>query len=114
GTPVQRVEGALKVTGQARYAYEHRAEQLLYGWIVQSNIARGRIKGLQANAALQDAGAVEVLWHGNAPRLADQIDNAELAVLQSVRIAYRGQIVACALADTLEAAREAAGLVTIE
>jgi xanthine dehydrogenase YagR molybdenum-binding subunit len=44
GAPVQRVEGNLKVTGEARYAYEHRAERLAYGWIVQSPIARGRLR----------------------------------------------------------------------
>ncbi len=111
GAPVDRIEGRLKVTGEAQYAYEHRAEGLLYGWIVQSEIGRGRLRGLDGAAALERPGAVHVLWHANAPRLEGEIENRELAVLQSDAIAYRGQIVACALGETLEAAREAAALV---
>ena len=52
-----------------------------------------------------------VLCHENAPRL-DEADG-ELAVLQSPRVAYRGQIVAAVIADTLEAAREGAARVEI-
>ncbi len=111
GAPVARVEGRLKVTGEARYAYEYRAERLTYGWIVQSPIALGRVRGLDAQAALAVPGVLEILWHGNAPRLEGEIENGELAVLQSERVAYRGQIIACALAETLEAASEAASLV---
>ncbi|MGA2927946.1 MAG: xanthine dehydrogenase family protein molybdopterin-binding subunit, partial [Solirubrobacteraceae bacterium] len=114
GAPLQRIESRLKVTGEAQYAYEQHAEQLAYGWIVQSRIARGRIRALNVDAALAVAGALRVLWHGDAPRLEGQIDNRELAVFQSAAVAYRGQIVACAVAETLEAAREAAGLVEIE
>ncbi len=114
GAPVERIEGRLKVTGEARYAYEHRAEQLAYGWIVQSRIARGRIRSLNPEAALAIAGVLQVVWHGNAPRLEGEIDNRELAVFQSPAVAYRGQVIACAVAETLEAAREAAALVEVE
>ncbi len=114
GAPVERIEGQLKVTGKALYAYEHRAEQLAYGWIVQSRIARGRIRSLNAEVALALAGVLRVVWHGNAPRLEGEIDNRELAVFQSPGVAYRGQIIACAVAETLEAAREAAGLVEVQ
>ncbi len=114
GAPVDRIEGRLKVAGEARYAYEHRAEGLLYGWIVPSEIGRGRVRGLDAAAALEQPGAVHLLWHANAPRLEGEIENRELAVLQSDEVAYRGQIVACALGETLEAAREAAALVVAD
>jgi xanthine dehydrogenase YagR molybdenum-binding subunit len=114
GAPVARVEGRLKVTGEARYAYEHRAERLAYGWIVQAGIAHGQIRGLDPGPALAAPGVLEVLWHRNAPRLAAEIPNHDLAVLQSDEVAYRGEIVACVLAETLEAAREAASLVEPE
>jgi xanthine dehydrogenase YagR molybdenum-binding subunit len=114
GAPVDRLEGELKVRGQARYTYEHRPEQAVYGWIVQSQIARGKIRSLNAERALSVGGALQVLWHGNAPRLEGEINNRELAVLQSDRVAYRGQIIACAVAETVEAARAAAELVDVE
>ena len=54
-----------------------------------------------------------VLSHENAPRL-QPVEDGELAVLQSPDVSYRGQVVAVAVADTLEAAREAAALVRVE
>jgi xanthine dehydrogenase YagR molybdenum-binding subunit len=112
GSPVTRVEGELKVTGEARYAYEHRAPGLAYGWIVQSSVARGRIASVEAEAALAAPGALAVICHANAPSLHGS-DAGELAVLQSSTISYRGQIVACAVAESFEAAREAAARVEI-
>jgi xanthine dehydrogenase YagR molybdenum-binding subunit len=107
GAPVARLEARLKVTGQARYAYEHEAERIAYGWIVQAQVARGRVEAVQVQDALSVGGVVGVLWHGNAPAV-QRVSNAELAVLQSDQVAYRGQIVACVIAETLEAAHEAA------
>jgi xanthine dehydrogenase YagR molybdenum-binding subunit len=114
GASLDRIEARLKVTGEARYAYEHGADQAAYGWIVQSPIARGRVRSIDSSAALEISGAVDVLWHGNAPQLTGEINDRELAVLQSDAIAYRGQIVACVVADTLESAREAASLVRVD
>ncbi len=111
GSAVTRVEGELKVTGQARYAYEHRVQRLAYGWIVQSTVAHGRVAAVKTEAALALPGALAIVCHANAPALHDA--DGELAVLQSDAVAYRGQIVACAVAESLEAAREAAARVEI-
>jgi xanthine dehydrogenase YagR molybdenum-binding subunit len=54
-----------------------------------------------------------VLWHENAPRVASD-DDPELAVLQRPDVAYRGQIVAVAVAESLEVARQAAALVRVD
>ena len=44
GQPINRVDGPLKVSGQATYAYEHwDAGQPLYGFIVGATIGKGRI-----------------------------------------------------------------------
>ena len=44
GQPINRVDGPLKVTGRATYAYEHwDAGQPLYGFIVGATIGKGRI-----------------------------------------------------------------------
>lgn len=44
GQAMQRVDGPLKVTGRAAYAYEHwEAGQPLYGFIVGATIGKGRI-----------------------------------------------------------------------
>jgi xanthine dehydrogenase YagR molybdenum-binding subunit len=112
GRPLPRVEAREKVTGAARYAYEHPREDVAYAWIVGAEIARGRVRGVDTSRAHAAPGVLAVLWHENAPRLQEG-DDPELAVLQSADVAYRGQIVAAVVAETLETAREAAALVEV-
>jgi xanthine dehydrogenase YagR molybdenum-binding subunit len=113
GSPLARIEGREKVTGAARYAYEHTPDDVAYAWIVGAEVARGRIRSIDAGRALGAPGVIAVLTHENAPELQPGAD-AELAVLQSPDVAYRGQIVAAVVADALEAAREAAGLLHVD
>jgi xanthine dehydrogenase YagR molybdenum-binding subunit len=113
GAPLARVEAREKVTGAALYAYEHARDEIAYAWIVAASIARGTVRSIDAGPALAAPGALAVLTHENAPRL-QPVDDGELAVLQSPDVAYRGQVVALAVADTLESAREAAALVRVE
>ena len=112
GAALDRVEGREKVTGQARYAFEHPVEQVAYLGVVQATIAAGTVVGVDAAAALAEPGVLAVLSHENAPRLA-RVADGELAVLQSAEVAYRGQIVGAVIADSLERARAAAALVEI-
>ncbi|HKN92984.1 MAG TPA: xanthine dehydrogenase family protein molybdopterin-binding subunit [Thermoleophilaceae bacterium] len=113
GTPLRRIEGREKVTGEARYAYEHQPENVAYAEGVQARIACGEIRSLDASEALAQPGVIAVIWKENAPKLADDAD-AELALFQSRRVAYRGQYVAAVVADTPEAAREGQRLLQIE
>ncbi|WP_424532133.1 xanthine dehydrogenase family protein molybdopterin-binding subunit [Sphaerisporangium viridialbum] len=113
GTALDRVDAREKVTGQATYAYENRPRDLVYAYPVQAAIARGEIVHVGVDAVLKQPGVIAAIWQGNAPRLAPS-DNAELAVLQSRRVAYRGQYVAVVVAETYEDAREAAGLMQVE
>ena len=113
GAAVDRVEGREKVTGQAKYAYDHVEDEVAYGAIVQSTIARGRIVGVDASAALELSGVIAVLSHENAPRL-HEVSDGELALLQSDTVSYRGQIVGAVIAGSLETARQAERLVRIE
>jgi xanthine dehydrogenase YagR molybdenum-binding subunit len=112
GAGIARLEGPDKVTGQARYAYEYRLDRMAYGWVVQSPVARGRIEGVDTTEAMATGGVIAVLWYANSPRLPGA--QGELAVLQSDRIAYRGQVVAMVVAESPEVAREAAGQVRVQ
>jgi xanthine dehydrogenase YagR molybdenum-binding subunit len=107
GMPLARVEGRDKVTGAARYAVEYEADRVAYGWIVQSTIARGTIRSVDAAHALAHPGVLAVLSHENAPKV-EAVDDPELSVLQSPSVRYRGQVVGLVVAETLETAREAA------
>ena len=101
------------MTGAALYAYEHPREDVAYAWIVPAAIARGTIRAIDAGGALSAPGVLAVLTYENAPRL-QPVKDGELAVLQSPDVAYRGQVVALAVAESLESAREAAALVRID
>jgi xanthine dehydrogenase YagR molybdenum-binding subunit len=103
---VKRIEGREKVTGRARYAYEYPADDVAYAYPVQSTIARGRIDGIDASAALAIPGVIAVLSSEDPPRLGSAED-LELALFQTPDVAYRGQIVAAVVAESLEIAREA-------
>jgi xanthine dehydrogenase YagR molybdenum-binding subunit len=113
GAAMARVEGREKVTGEARYAVEHDVEGAAHAAVVASTVAKGRVRAVDPAAALALEGVLAVLWHENAPRVASDED-PDLAVLQRPDVAYRGQIVAVAVADSLEVAREAAALVRVE
>jgi len=113
GAPLDRIDGPLKVTGEARYAVEYPADRVTYVAPVQSMIAKGRVLSIDASAAQAVPGVLAVLWHENAPRLAPPRDDQDLAVLQSDAVAYRGQFVAAVVAETLETARQAATMVAV-
>jgi xanthine dehydrogenase YagR molybdenum-binding subunit len=113
GAAVDRVEGRSKVTGEAKYAYEYHHDEVSYAAIIASTIARGRVRNVDAAAALELPGVHAVMWHGNAPRL-HEVSDGELEVLQSDRVSYRGQIVGVVLADSYETARQAERMVAVE
>jgi xanthine dehydrogenase YagR molybdenum-binding subunit len=113
GTPLDRIEAREKVTGQARYAYEYRAEDVAYAEPVQSTIAAGAIRSIDATRTLAHPGVIAVISCENAPRLAP-VDDGELALFQSRRVSYRGQFVAGVVADSPESAREGQRLLCID
>src|SRR5207253_6291503 len=68
GQPINRVDGPLKVTGQATYAYEHwDVGQPLYGFIVGATIGKGRITRIDTTRAERSPGVCMVMTHQNAP-----------------------------------------------
>ncbi len=113
GAPLSRLDGPDKVTGAARYAFEQPVGEPAYLYPVQATIAAGRITRIDTGAAEKEPGVLAVLTHENAPRLAST-DDAELAILQSDAVAYRGQFIGGVVAETSEIARHAAGLVRVQ
>jgi xanthine dehydrogenase YagR molybdenum-binding subunit len=111
GASLDRVEAHEKVTGTARYAYEYHEDGMAYAVLVGSTAGSGAIRAIDARAARALAGVVAVLSHENAPRLHDAA--GELSVLQADEVAYRGQIVAAVIAESLETAQQGAALIEI-
>lgn len=123
GKPVDRVDGKLKVTGQARYAAEFPEDGLLHGSVVSSSIASGRVVSIDASEALKVPGVVAVLDHNNRPSIssydesyedADSADGSPFRPFYNDNVLYSGQPLALVVAETLELARHAGSLVRIE
>ncbi len=114
-----RVDGRLKVTGQAQYTAEVPLPGLAYAALVQSTIPAGRLVALDTAAAERVPGVVGVLSARNMPRLApppaDLVGKGQpgepYVPLQDDRVHWAGQHLALVVAETSEQAREAAALV---
>src|SRR3981189_2581304 len=114
GKPLDRVDGPLKVTGGARYAYEMQQDNVLYGFVGEASIGKGRIKSIDTRAAEKAPGVALVLTHRNAP--AQGIGNHREAhpVLIGPQVTGYGQPVAFVVAESFEQARAAAYLVDVK
>lgn len=66
GKPIDRVDGRLKVTAGARYAAEFPLPNLAHAVLLQSTIARGRIKSIDTKAAEKAPGVIALITHLNA------------------------------------------------
>ena len=123
GKPVSRVDGPAKVTGAAKYAAEFNAPNLAHGFVVNSKIAKGRIKKIDRTAALAVPGVIEVFTHDNRPtvtsspgKYADETapPGSPFRPLYNDQILFAGQPIALVVAEEFEVARFAATLVEIE
>jgi len=122
GAPVSRVDGPLKVQGQARFAAEVPMERLTYAALVHSTIARGSILRLDTSAAEASPGVVLVMTYQNAPRMKapalfgtspSAAGPSSLPIMQDARIRWNGEVVAVVLAESQEQADHAASLVEV-
>ena len=114
GKPLDRVDGRLKVTGGARYAYEvEQGPKTAYGFVVEASIGKGQIKSIDTGPARASARC-----HPGADlskRAQQGTGNHHVAhpVLTGPEVLYYGLPVAFVVAETFEEARAAAYLVRV-
>ncbi|MGY4816818.1 xanthine dehydrogenase family protein molybdopterin-binding subunit [Pseudomonas chlororaphis subsp. piscium] len=124
GQPLDRVDGRLKVTGRATYAYEQREMgDSAYGYILGATIARGRISAIDTREAERTPGVLYVMTHNNVPAQAAfgpavtpttaEVFTRSRPVLATDRVRYYDEPVALVVASTFEAARAAARLIRV-
>ncbi|EOC0417555.1 xanthine dehydrogenase family protein molybdopterin-binding subunit [Cronobacter malonaticus] len=115
GRPRDRIDGPLKTSGQATYAYEwhDEAPNAAYGHVVGSAIAKGRIVAMDIQAAQQAPGVLAVVTAENAA-LPGKGDMNAATLLGGPEIEHYHQAIALVVAETFEQARAAAGLITVE
>ncbi|HEY2340936.1 MAG TPA: molybdopterin cofactor-binding domain-containing protein, partial [Steroidobacteraceae bacterium] len=123
GTPANRIDGRLKVTGTAKYAADAMpAKAVTHAALVGSAIASGRIKAIDDTRARAVPGVLLVLTHatrGPMGRLPTGLGDSggaseDRPPLADAAIHYAGQYVAMVVAETFEQARYAASLLDIE
>jgi xanthine dehydrogenase YagR molybdenum-binding subunit len=115
GRPTDRIDGPLKTTGTAPYAYEQHAAipNAAYGWVVGAGIAKGRIAAMDLSAAKRAPGVITIVTAQTAGKLGKGKFNTA-TLLGGPEIEHYHQAVALVVAETFEQARAAAGLVKIE
>ena len=120
GQPTPRIDGRAKVTGAARYAFDEPVANPAHAFLVTSAIARGHIKGFHLQDAKAVPGVLDILTFQNVGGEADELPppggqgGKNTGSLQSDRVWQAGQIIGVVVAETPEAAREAADMVRVD
>ncbi|MDB5688226.1 MAG: xanthine dehydrogenase family protein molybdopterin-binding subunit, partial [Sphingomonas bacterium] len=115
GKPTDRIDGPLKTTGTAPYAYERHdvAPNQAYGYIVGSAIATGTIRSIDTAVAKAAPGVIAVLSTlDHAPLPLGEMNTAHL--FGGARVQHYHQAIALVVAETFEQARAAASLIRVD
>ena len=125
GQPLDRVDGPLKVKGEARFTAEFEVPDVAHAALVYSTIAKGKVSKIDTDRAKRAGGVLEIFtWknmpHMAAPPLVDITDlkkgmaASDLPILQDSSVHWDGQPIAVVVAETMEQAEHAASLVEVE
>jgi len=114
GKPTPRIDGPLKTTGTAPYAYEHHAETAdpAIGFVVGAGIAKGRVRSMDLAAARKAPGVLAIVTAQNAGKLGKGSKNTA-KLLGGPEVSHYHQALAVVVATTFENARAAAALIDI-
>ena len=121
GRPLNRVDGPLKVTGGATYAYENaRIDEALVGVFATATIGRGEITAIDASAAEAMPGVRFVITHENVLEQG-ALDAGQggfsvraRPIMRDTQIHHFGQAIALVVAETFEQARAGAAAVAVD
>ena len=115
GQPVDRIDGRLKTTGTATYAYEQNdaAPNAVYGYIVGAAIAKGSVTAVRVRTARAAPAVLGIVSYENAGKLGTGEFYVE-RMLAAPAVDHYHQAVALVIAETFEQARHAAGMVKVD
>ncbi|KAB8044641.1 aldehyde oxidoreductase molybdenum-binding subunit PaoC [Janthinobacterium aquaticum] len=115
GRATDRIDGPLKTTGTAPYAYEQHAAapNAAYGYVLGAAIAKGRIASMDIINARRAPGVLAIVTAESAGKLGKgKMNTAPL--LGGPEIAHYHQAIALVVAETFEQARAAAQLIEVQ
>ena len=121
----ERVDGADKVNGKAKYTAEHKLPNMAYAVFVTSTIAKGSIKNLDITKAIAMPGILDIIYYANCPAVpgynpiaAERPKNVSewrgFKVLYDNKVRFFGQPIALIVADSFENANAAIRFVKAE
>jgi len=112
GRPTPRIDGPLKTTGRATYAYEHHHLDPAYGFVLGAGIANGRIRRMRLRRARRADGVLDIVtWKSAGPLGKGRSNTAPL--LGGPEVTHYHQAIALVIAETWEQARHAAQLIEV-
>ncbi|EZP56550.1 xanthine dehydrogenase family protein molybdopterin-binding subunit [Sphingomonas sp. RIT328] len=109
GKPIDRIDGPKKVSGKATYAAEYALDNVAYGYLVRATVGAGKITKLDAETAKAMPGVIDVITdYATFLRNPQQGGETEAPTQGVEQVAYYGEIIAIVVAESYEAARDAA------
>ena len=114
GNPTPRVEGELKVSGEAKYAVDVTLPGMLWGKLLRSPIASGRIKSIDTSKAAALPGVHAVITGEDCTGLKIGRRLYDMPILADGEVRFTGEKVAAVAADTELIAEEAVNLIEVE
>ena len=114
GTSARRIEGALKVTGAARFGADASAPDMLWCRFVRSPLAHARIRAIDTSRAQAVAGVHAVITAQDIPSRLWGRRLQDVPVLARDRVRFIGEKVAAVAAEDPETADRAAALVEVD
>ncbi len=115
GRPTTRIEGPLKTTGRAPYAYERHdvAPNQAYGHVLGAGIGKGRVVSMETDAARAAPGVIAIVTTLDMAQLPKGKMNTAF-LFGGAEIQHYHQAIAVVVAESFEQARDAAGLIRVE
>ncbi|MBI0474274.1 xanthine dehydrogenase family protein molybdopterin-binding subunit [Sphingomonas sp. MA1305] len=115
GKPIDRIDGPLKVSGRAIYAAEYDIPNLAYGFLVRATVGSGKVVDINADAVRGLPGVIDVITdYKTFIRNPGQGGDRKKPQQGVDDVAYFGEPIAIVVAESYEAARDAAQQLTVE
>ncbi|MBP0484154.1 xanthine dehydrogenase family protein molybdopterin-binding subunit [Sagittula salina] len=108
GTGMDRPDGPQKVSGTAPYTADNPTEGVAHGALVRATVTRGRVAGIDRASIANLPGVIDVITDPRMTRNPAQGMAGEAPVQPGDAVHYHGQPIALVVAETFEAARDAA------
>ncbi len=127
GSPIERLEDARFLTGSGQYVDDLAAPNMLRAVVLRSSIAHGRIRGIDATAALARPGVHAVITAADIVRLSGRVPTIPLRheplpafrrfeqpVIAADKVRYVGEPIALVLAETAALAEDALEAIAVD